>query len=168
MQTHQKWQRIRAFYLAHHDAIMQSANEWGVDPYSWEEDAGVELTPIESAMWSDMRMEGAIFYPQYPILSFFVDFANPVAKVVIECDGAQFHLDKDKDRARDDALISAGWSVYRFTGGQCMQDCTESFDQDGVPIVELSHVQRELKSIVNIHGLRIGAGRGRSKTKGIA
>lgn len=152
------WNAIKAFYETHRASIMESANEWGVDPYAWEHDAGVTFTPIESAMWSDIRMEGAIFYPQYPVLSYFVDFANSAAKVIIECDGAEFHQDKRKDDIRDEALRRHGWTVYRFTGSQCMKDCREYFDEDGVPVIELSTVQETLREIVKRHKLRIGYG----------
>ena len=160
----QNWNAIKAFYRSHEAKIMQSANEWGVDPYSWEEDAGVTMTPIESAMWSDIRMEGAIFYPQYPVLSYFVDFANPVAKVAIECDGAEFHTDWKKDEVRDSNLRQIGWSVYRFTGSQCMKDCREFYDNDGFVVVELAPVQQELRRIVDLHDLRIGRHRLQRRT----
>lgn len=150
------WNAIKAFYLGHQESIMRSANEWGVDPYLWEVEAGVTLTPIEAAVWSDIRMEGAIFYPQYPVLSYFVDFANPVAKVVIECDGKEFHQDKRKDDLRDANLINSGWTVYRFTGRECMKDCREYYDDNGKLIVELAPVQQKLRELINHHDLRIG------------
>jgi hypothetical protein len=153
------WDAIKAFYEAHKSSILASANEWGIDPYSWESDAGVTFTHIEQAMWSDIRMEGAIFYPQYPVLGYFVDFANPVAKVIIECDGAEFHKDKQKDDIRDANLRKHGWTVYRFTGSQCMKDCREGFDQDGNPFLELAPVQERLREIVELHSLRIGYNR---------
>jgi very-short-patch-repair endonuclease len=153
------WDAIEAFYAQHHDQIMQSANEWGVTPYSWEVDAGVTFTPIESALWSDIRMEGAIFYPQYPVFGYFVDFANPVAKVAIECDGKEFHQDKAKDALRDANLAKNGWKVYRFTGSECMKDCREYYNDDGVLVVELAPVQKMLHELVKAHKLRIGLNR---------
>lgn len=157
--TREHWEAIRAFYEIHHDAIMQSASEWGCDLYSWEECAGISFTPIEAAMWSDIRMEGAVFYPQYPVGGFFVDFGNPVAKVALECDGYAFHLDKGKDAARDARLRDLGWIVYRFPGHACVQDTLEREDSEGRPVIELSPARLELRRIIDEHGIRIGTGR---------
>lgn len=139
------WNAIRA----HYDEIIpeilaERRNEWAVDPYHW---SGVlTMTPIEDAMWSAIREVNAIFYPQHPIAGFFVDFANPVAKVVIECDGAAYHLDKEKDAERDRVLTDMGWTVYRITGRQC--------NQIGYPeIGRLGEGERALKMIVIGHQL---------------
>lgn len=35
------------------------------------------MTPIERWLWADIRHADAVFYPQYPVGNFFVDFANP-------------------------------------------------------------------------------------------
>ena len=50
---------------------------------------------------------------------FFVDFANPKAKVAIECDGEAYHRDKAKDAYRDAKLSGLGWAVYRISGKDC-------------------------------------------------
>lgn len=155
----QNWNAIKAYYALHHDRIMRSASEWGVSPYSWEVDAGVSLTPIESAMWSDLRMEGAVFYPQYPALGYFLDFANPVAKVAIECDGKAFHKDKAKDALRDAKLAEHGWKVYRFTGSECVKDTQEYYDDNDALVVELAPVRQMVRDIVSKHGLRVGLNR---------
>ena len=51
----------------------------------------------------------------------FLDFANPVAKVAIECDGREFH-DQRKDEERDARLSEIGWTVYRLTGSQIVRE----------------------------------------------
>lgn len=153
------WNAVRAFYKDHHERIMKSRSEWGVDPYAWEVDAGVQMTPIEAALWSDIRMEGAVFYPQYPVDKFFVDFGNPVAKVALECDGYAFHLDKAKDAARDARLHALGWAVYRFPGHACVKDTVEREDEDGHPVIELSPARLKLRQLINDHQIRIGTGR---------
>ena len=113
------WTAIRAHYRLYGKEILSSPkNEWAIDPYLWD-NGMLRMTPIESALWADIRDAGAILYPQYPVLGFFVDFANPVAKIAIECDGAAYHLDREKDAARDDLLNSAGWRVYRISGRDC-------------------------------------------------
>jgi len=113
------WQLIREYYAMVEPQIMQyPANEWAIDPYEWDRGL-IRLTPIESWLWHDIRAVDLVLYPQYPVAGFFVDFANPKAKVAIECDGAAYHMDKSKDAARDKKLQNAGWSVYRITGKDC-------------------------------------------------
>lgn len=152
------WGAIKAFYRIHNDEIMVSSSEWGVSPYAWE-CAGVQFTPIESALWGDIRSIGAVFYPQYPVCGFFVDFGNPVAKVAIECDGMAFHKDKQKDRDRDKRLSESGWVVYRFTGSECMQDTIERENEDGSLIVDVSRTYRRIQDIAERHGLIVGSTR---------
>jgi very-short-patch-repair endonuclease len=119
-----RWDAIRLHYAHFNPAILAArADEWAIDPYEW--DGLMHLTPIEQWLWSDIRAAGAVFYPQYPVGRFFVDFANPKAKVAIECDGAAFHQDKAKDAARDAELEAAGWTVYRLSG----KDCRTEFDE---------------------------------------
>lgn len=117
------WARIRAFYRDYHADIMRApTNEWAMDPYAWDGEDMIFLTPIERWFWSDIRACDAVLYPQYPVLDFFVDFANPKAKVAIECDGAAYHTDKEKDAARDMRLRAIGWMVYRISGAHCRQE----------------------------------------------
>lgn len=98
--------------------MAEKSSEWGIDPYAW--DTGlIRMTPIESWLWSDIRAANLVVYPQYPVEGFFIDFANPKAKVAIECDGEFYHRDKAKDAARDAKLRAAGWNVYRITGKDC-------------------------------------------------
>lgn len=122
------WNAIKAFYKRHDAEIFsEPSNEWGIPAYSWCDVPGLAvMTPIEEWLWADIRENNAVLYPQYPVGRFFVDFANPVAKVAIECDGAAFHLDKAKDAARDAELQAMGWTIYRITG----KDCRTEFDDE--------------------------------------
>jgi very-short-patch-repair endonuclease len=141
------WNRIRAFYDVFGPRILAGERwEWAIDAYAWDEWGGFNFTPIESWLWADIRNNNAIFYPQYPVASFFVDFANPLAKVAIECDGFHYHLDKEKDRARDEVLAALGWSVYRIPGHVCR---TEQDEETG----ESSEAFRFVRDIANRHRL---------------
>lgn len=84
------------------------------DPYfmDWE------FTPIEQNVWGDIRTLGLPFYPQVPVLNYFIDFGNPFLKIGIECDGKAWH-DYDLDRARDARLAAAGWMIFRIEGHEC-------------------------------------------------
>ena len=140
--TKNKWKLIAAFYKAINAEILATPkSEWATDPYAW--DMGrpmIFMTPIESAFWADVRQFDAVLYPQYPIAGFFVDFANPVAKVAVECDGAQFHQDKARDDARDALLKSKGWTVYRLTGQECKQDFNDETREYSTPAKLVQHL----------------------------
>lgn len=108
-------------YKAHMEQILSAgSSSWGVDPYEWE--CFTRMTPIESALWSAIREVGVVMYPQFPIGPFFADFCNPVAKVVIECDGAAWHQDKEKDARRQQFIEAQGYTVLRITGKQCLDE----------------------------------------------
>lgn len=149
-----KWDRIRAFYREHKEEILTApAHQWGVDPYSWEEEAGVSMTPIESALWQDMRTIGAVLYPQYPVGRYFVDFGNPVAKVAIECDGAAYHTDKARDAARQRDIEALGWAVYRITGRACLTDYSECEDDHGRLVINAGEAMRFMRDIAQRYWL---------------
>ena len=47
----------------------------------------------------------------------------------VECDGAAFHMDREKDAARDRAIEAEGWRVMRFSGrhlSRDMEGCVEA------------------------------------------
>jgi hypothetical protein len=140
-----KWDYIEHFYAENKSRILaEPANEWAIDPYSWT--PFIQLTPIEEWLWGDIRAANAVFYPQYPVGGFFVDFANPVAQVAIECDGAAYHQDKAKDAARDEKLANLGWHVYRISGSQCRTECDEETGESG-------YARRFIDIVSEYHGL---------------
>lgn len=117
------WNALRAHYAWVTPRILAAPkNEWAVDAYEWDGKGMMRMTPIEGWLWAEMRDANAIFYPQYPVGRVFVDFANPKARVAIECDGAAYHTDKAKDAARDAVLAEMGWTVYRAPGWLCARD----------------------------------------------
>lgn len=125
------WQRIRAHYAALTPRILaEASNEWATDAYAWD-NGMIRMTPIESWLWADIREANLVMYPQYPVNGVFVDFANPRAKVAIECDGRDFHLDKAKDQRRDKGLQVMGWTIYRITGSECREEFDENTRSSG-------------------------------------
>lgn len=117
-------------YKQYRTEILEAGrSEWGVDPYEWE--CFTDMTPIESDLWACIRSVDAVLYPQFPIGRYFADFCNPVAGVVIECDGAQWHQDVEKDAKRQKAIEEEGYTVYRITGKQCRDEAfANAFVQD--------------------------------------
>lgn len=75
------------------------------------------MSPIERLVWLDIKYLGLPMYPQFPVLNYVLDFADPVKKIGIEADGKQFH-DIKKDWLRDKELETHGWKIYRFKGSQ--------------------------------------------------
>lgn len=113
------FEKISRMYHRHHQKIMDAEDhQFGIHVYSF--DWPMLFTPIETAMWSDIRYAGLVMYPQYPIGRFFADFANPKKKIVVECDGKAFHS-PEKDRQRDSWMIGEGWRVFRVPGKACIQ-----------------------------------------------
>ena len=120
-------QVIREVYQMVWDDLLKGSR---IDPYSlWPHDWTSYMSPIEVNMWSDIRSYGLFFYPQVPIGNFFVDFANPLEKIVIEVDGKQWH-DIEKDALRDKELKEMGWRVVRLPGSETFWEEIEHNDDD--------------------------------------
>lgn len=73
--------------------------------------------------------EGCVYvYPQLQIEKYRVDFfiETEFSKIVIECDGHDFHertkAQAARDRSRDRALQALGYVVLRFTGHEIHKD----------------------------------------------
>lgn len=119
------FEALRHNYRLYAAAVERGEVSWGYpcDPYIVA-DWAMLFTPIEAAIWSDIRTYGLPFWPQFPVGKYFVDFADPVRRIALECDGAAYH-DPAKDARRDAALEKMGWTTYRIPGRDC-------FDEDVV------------------------------------
>jgi len=107
----QRFNLIRRAY----DLYMPHMMKGQVNPYFLE----WNWTPIEFGVWCDIRRLGLPFYPQVPVLNYFLDFGDPRKKIAIEADGQQWHQNKAKDRIRDEKLSKLGWQVFRVPGYMC-------------------------------------------------
>lgn len=103
-----KWDAIRRIYAT---ADFEHYRAYLVD---WTK----IFSPIESMAWGELRYLGLPFYPQYPIGRFFADFADPIRKLVIECDGKDFH-NQIRDAERDAIMAANDWRVFRVSGADC-------------------------------------------------
>lgn len=154
-----RFSRIRAFYKAHEAAILANGNEWfGIesdelfgDAYGWEHAGRISLTPIERQLWHDIRAEDAILYPQYPVGRYFVDWGNPFHKVAIECDGAKWHTDPQRDASRQREIEALGWTVYRLTGRECGTDFEEREDEHGALVVRPGAARALIRRVIAQH-----------------
>lgn len=123
---------LRHNYRLYAESVDRGERSWAppCDPYvvaNW----AMLLTPIEAAIWSDIRCYGLPFWPQFPVGRYVVDFADPVRHIALECDGAAFH-DPAKDRVRDAALDKMGWVTYRIPGRDCFEENVILRDASGV------------------------------------
>jgi very-short-patch-repair endonuclease len=72
---------------------------------------------VEKLLWSRLRskqLQGVKFRRQQPIENFIVDFVSFEKRIVIELDGGQHKMNKEKDNERDRFLAENGFTVLRF------------------------------------------------------
>lgn len=146
----ERFEKIRRHYREF--GPITESNEWKGGPYTWDYyGSGISFTPIESALWSDIRAEDLVMYPQLPVGRYFVDFGNPVEKVAIECDGFQWHLDKARDAARQREIEALGWTVYRISGADCFSEVEEYEDAHGTPRLWPSRAREFVRNLSRRH-----------------
>ena len=87
------------------------------------------MTPIELHFFIMTRSLGRCYlFPQYPVGKYYADFANPYHKIIVECDGKQWH-DAEKDRLRDIEINELGWTVFRLSGSAIMKNEEEYLEE---------------------------------------
>jgi very-short-patch-repair endonuclease len=85
------------------------------------------MTDAENLLWAKIRhkqLNGYQFYRQKIIDNYIVDFYCPRANPIIEVEGGQ-HYDneaKQKDRTRDEYMLSVGLRVLRFSDRQVFEN----------------------------------------------
>ena len=107
-----KQQMIRQMYSDMHYSIMENYPKTDPNFFDWTSIMSV----AEKFVWSEIRSIGLPMFPQFPVLGYFVDFADPVKKIAIEVDGREFHKDYAKDNKRQREIESGGWTFYRIEG----------------------------------------------------
>ncbi len=74
-------------------------------------------TDAERILWRHLRarqVEGIKFRRQQPIENYIVDFVSFETRLVIELDGGQHAVNRQKDIKRDRCLTRNGFRVLRF------------------------------------------------------
>jgi very-short-patch-repair endonuclease len=82
-------------------------------------------TRAEAILWSKLKakqIEGVKFRRQQPIDNFIVDFVSFEKRIVIELDGGQHKLNKNKDSERDRMLTESGFKVLRFWNNEIFEN----------------------------------------------
>lgn len=132
LKVKKKYRRIRRKYIENKKSAQQMIR-WVLSPllairFIAEQIAWGHFPTLDRNMFmTDSILERWLYYdirdtyknqikPQYPIGSYWADFALPEYKLVIELDGRQYHKDRsDHDRRRDAYMYRKGWKVMRFT-----------------------------------------------------
>ena len=94
----------------------------------------IQDSPLEKLLQAALKQAGIGFTTQAHIAGrFFADVLVNQAPVVIEADGHWHKLQQERDKERDEAMIEAGYRVFRFTGGElnrgadkCVQQVIEA------------------------------------------
>jgi very-short-patch-repair endonuclease len=82
-------------------------------------------TDAERLLWRHLRakrLEGFKFRRQQSIENFVVDFVSFEKRIVIELDGSQHQLEKDKDTKRDNWLEEQDFRVLRFWNNEVLRN----------------------------------------------
>jgi very-short-patch-repair endonuclease len=82
-------------------------------------------TRAENLLWQKLRnrqLEGYKFRRQQPVGPYIVDFVNFEKKIVIEIDGGQHAILKEKDKKRDAWLDDGGFEVIRFWNNEVFEN----------------------------------------------
>jgi very-short-patch-repair endonuclease len=92
------------------------------------------MTEAERFFWGKVRkkqLHGYQFYRQKNIGNYIVDFYCPAARLIIELDGGQHYSleGKQKDRVRDDDLISLGFNMLRFSDREVLTNIEGVLEQ---------------------------------------
>ena len=82
-------------------------------------------TEAEKLLWRHLRakqLEGLKFRRQQPIDNYVVDFVCFEKRIVIEIDGGQHAIQRDKDILRDKYLIENEFKDLRFWNNEVLQN----------------------------------------------
>jgi very-short-patch-repair endonuclease len=110
-----KINNIKSYTIEEREAIrkLYKLDPYLKNPYAFK----WKFSPIEYICWGEIRSTPTTrnFRPEYPIGPYFVDFADPVNKIIFECDSIMYHTDKNKDLQRQKEIEVQEWKVFRFS-----------------------------------------------------
>jgi len=122
LRKHEEINNIRYPDISYQDrlAISRFHLDAGDRDTTYDFDWQMLMSPIEIMLWGELKYEGVKIKPQYPVLNYFADFADPINKIVVEADGKKH--DKKNDDERDSVMRENGWTVFRISGADCFND----------------------------------------------
>lgn len=80
------------------------------------------VTYIEKLFGEYLEELGIKAKYNYHVGRYWIDWAIINYKIGFECDGEQWHQDKEKDIKRDKKISEYGWNIFRFTGKQIINE----------------------------------------------
>jgi very-short-patch-repair endonuclease len=84
-------------------------------------------TDAENLLWRHLRgqqLEGLRFRRQHPIGRYIVDFVCLERRLILEIDGGQHAVEKEKDEERQNWLLTEGYRVSRFWNNDVLTNLT--------------------------------------------
>lgn len=123
---------LQAAYKHYLPLILEAAKAGrSIDPniVAWE------FSTTERDTWGEIRALGLPFYPRFPVLDYFADFADPFRKIVIEVNRSK-PQNKTRDNLCEKLMREAGWEVYRLTGRTTMRLLGDAFTADEAVEIE--------------------------------
>ncbi len=94
-------------------------------------------TDAEKKLWYNIRagqLNGFKFRRQQPIGNYIVDFVCFEKRLIVELDGGQHAIEKEKDIERDNWLTKEGFDVLRFWNNDVLEN------NDGVLSVIMNYL----------------------------
>lgn len=88
----------------------------------------VPESPIEFTFLTQLNTYGVYGICQFAIGNYFADMAFPEQRLVIECDGKEFHSTPEqiaRDKQRDIFMQDLGWTVEHFSGSAIKNNSLE-------------------------------------------
>jgi very-short-patch-repair endonuclease len=82
-------------------------------------------TDAENLIWRHLRrkqVEGLRFRRQHPIGKYIVDFVCLEKLLILEIDGGQHAIEKEKDSLRDNWLIPEGYRILKFWNNEVFEN----------------------------------------------
>jgi very-short-patch-repair endonuclease len=82
-------------------------------------------TDAESLLWKYLRRKqfaGHKFRRQQPIDHYIVDFVCFEKRIIVEVDGGQHSIEREKDAERESYLTRNGFEVLRFWNNEVLQN----------------------------------------------
>ena len=104
-----------------------------------------DSTEAEKILWQKLRnkqLEGFKFRRQQIIGRYIVDFVNFERKLVIELDGSQHAVEKEKDWKRDHWLQTQGFEVLRYWNNEIFENLEGVLEVIRVRLLIPSHLGR--------------------------
>jgi very-short-patch-repair endonuclease len=119
----------------------------------------------EQSLWSVLKgraLDGHKFTRQMPIGPYFADFVCRSSNVVIELDGSQHLTRAAYDRARDEYMLAAGYSVFRVPSAAVLHH------REDVCATILAVLEGRIEDFVETHDLRFQRSYAKPMPRGFA